>query len=151
MQSFPEPHTVLIFNGVRLLFEIRTCLCIFPFCSDKFFPAFGFGAKLPPDFQVGVSVNQRPSAHLSSLHVHHAGKCWIISDWLVFWTVLLFVLQAAHHEFALNFNPTNPHCQGTVDEMHDDTFSSQLNYIKIIVFVFLRNREAICVVHIKKK
>lgn len=38
--------------------------------TDKFFPAFGFGAKLPPDF------------------------------------------QAAHHEFALNFNPTNPHCQG---------------------------------------
>uniref|UniRef100_UPI003AAA287D copine-1 n=1 Tax=Centroberyx gerrardi TaxID=166262 RepID=UPI003AAA287D len=38
--------------------------------TDKFFPAFGFGAKLPPDF------------------------------------------QAAHHEFALNFNPSNPNCQG---------------------------------------
>ncbi|XP_068170435.1 copine-1 [Antennarius striatus] len=38
--------------------------------TDKFFPAFGFGAKLPPDY------------------------------------------QAANHEFALNFNPTNPHCQG---------------------------------------
>ncbi|XP_061582968.1 copine-1 isoform X2 [Cololabis saira] len=38
--------------------------------TDKFFPAFGFGAKLPPDY------------------------------------------QAAHHEFALNFNPANPHCQG---------------------------------------
>lgn len=38
--------------------------------SDKLFPAFGFGAKLPPDF------------------------------------------QAAHHDFALNFNPTNPYCQG---------------------------------------
>lgn len=38
--------------------------------SDKLFPAFGFGAKLPPDFQV------------------------------------------AHHDFALNFNPTNPFCQG---------------------------------------
>uniref|UniRef100_A0A667YGN8 Copine-3 n=1 Tax=Myripristis murdjan TaxID=586833 RepID=A0A667YGN8_9TELE len=38
--------------------------------TDKFFPAFGFGAKLPPDYQV------------------------------------------AHHEFALNFNPSNPHCQG---------------------------------------
>ncbi|XP_023209222.1 copine-3 [Xiphophorus maculatus] len=38
--------------------------------TDKLFPAFGFGAKLPPDF------------------------------------------QAAHHEFALNFNPTNPYCQG---------------------------------------
>ncbi|KAM6928064.1 copine-1 isoform 2-T3 [Xenentodon cancila] len=38
--------------------------------TDKLFPAFGFGAKLPPDF------------------------------------------QAANHEFALNFNPANPHCQG---------------------------------------
>uniref|UniRef100_A0A3Q3GVH5 Copine-3 n=1 Tax=Labrus bergylta TaxID=56723 RepID=A0A3Q3GVH5_9LABR len=38
--------------------------------TDKLFPAFGFGAKLPPDF------------------------------------------KAANHEFALNFNPTNPYCQG---------------------------------------
>ncbi|KAJ3603299.1 hypothetical protein NHX12_031041 [Muraenolepis orangiensis] len=38
--------------------------------TDKFFPAFGFGAKLPPDY------------------------------------------QAANHEFALNFNPANPFCQG---------------------------------------
>ncbi|XP_059185178.1 copine-1 isoform X2 [Centropristis striata] len=38
--------------------------------TDKLFPAFGFGAKLPPDF------------------------------------------QAAHHQFALNFNPSNPYCQG---------------------------------------
>ncbi|KAM6979613.1 copine-1 [Aplochiton taeniatus] len=37
--------------------------------SDKLFPAFGFGAKLPPDFQVS-------------------------------------------HEFALNFNPSSPYCQG---------------------------------------
>uniref|UniRef100_A0A3B5QEN1 Copine-3 n=1 Tax=Xiphophorus maculatus TaxID=8083 RepID=A0A3B5QEN1_XIPMA len=43
--------------------------------TDKLFPAFGFGAKLPPDF------------------------------------------QAAHHEFALNFNPTNPYCQGKVTQM----------------------------------
>uniref|UniRef100_A0A8C3ARP3 Copine-3 n=1 Tax=Cyclopterus lumpus TaxID=8103 RepID=A0A8C3ARP3_CYCLU len=38
--------------------------------TDKLFPAFGFGAKLPPDY------------------------------------------QAANHEFALNFNPTNPYCKG---------------------------------------
>uniref|UniRef100_A0A803SMC9 Copine-3 n=1 Tax=Anolis carolinensis TaxID=28377 RepID=A0A803SMC9_ANOCA len=37
--------------------------------SDKLFPAFGFGAQVPPDWQVS-------------------------------------------HEFALNFNPTNPYCQG---------------------------------------
>lgn len=37
--------------------------------SDKLFPAFGFGAKLPPDFNV-------------------------------------------YHDFALNFNPSNPVCQG---------------------------------------
>ncbi|XP_024118399.1 copine-3-like [Oryzias melastigma] len=24
----------------------------------------------------------------------------------------MLILQAAHHEFALNFNPTNPYCQG---------------------------------------
>ncbi|XP_037666816.1 RNA-binding protein 12 isoform X2 [Choloepus didactylus] len=43
--------------------------------SDKLFPAFGFGAQVPPDWQVS-------------------------------------------HEFALNFNPTNPYCtgiQGIVD------------------------------------
>uniref|UniRef100_A0A3Q3KMD3 Copine-3 n=1 Tax=Mastacembelus armatus TaxID=205130 RepID=A0A3Q3KMD3_9TELE len=38
--------------------------------SDKLFPAFGFGAKLPPEY------------------------------------------KAAHHEFALNFNPSNPYCKG---------------------------------------
>ncbi|KAJ4940714.1 hypothetical protein JOQ06_027009 [Pogonophryne albipinna] len=38
--------------------------------TDKLFPAFGFGAKLPPDY------------------------------------------QSANHEFALNFNPANPFCQG---------------------------------------
>ncbi|KAM6458199.1 copine-1 isoform 2-T6 [Liasis olivaceus] len=37
--------------------------------TDKLFPAFGFGAQVPPDWQVS-------------------------------------------HEFALNFNPTNPYCQG---------------------------------------
>ncbi|EDO39500.1 predicted protein [Nematostella vectensis] len=37
--------------------------------SDKLFPAFGFGAKIPPNFQVS-------------------------------------------HEFALNFNPSNPYCEG---------------------------------------
>ncbi|XP_046859576.1 copine-3-like [Xenia sp. Carnegie-2017] len=37
--------------------------------SDKLFPAFGFGAKLPPEMQVS-------------------------------------------HQFALNFNPSNPYCQG---------------------------------------
>ncbi|XP_034061514.1 copine-1 [Gymnodraco acuticeps] len=38
--------------------------------TDKLFPAFGFGAKLPPDY------------------------------------------KTANHEFALNFNPANPFCQG---------------------------------------
>lgn len=30
---------------------------------------------------------------------------------------MLLVSQAAHHEFALNFNPTNPYCQGKVTQM----------------------------------
>ncbi|XP_042365494.1 copine-1 isoform X2 [Plectropomus leopardus] len=38
--------------------------------TDKLFPAFGFGAKLPPDY------------------------------------------KTVNHEFALNFNPTSPYCQG---------------------------------------
>ncbi|CAN9511982.1 unnamed protein product [Ophioblennius macclurei] len=38
--------------------------------ADKLFPAFGFGAKLPPDY------------------------------------------KEANHEFALNFNPSSPYCQG---------------------------------------
>ena len=38
-------------------------------CSDKMFPALGFGAKIPPNMTVS-------------------------------------------HEFALNFNPTNPFCAG---------------------------------------
>lgn len=35
-------------------------------------------------------------------------------DGQVYWTVVLWLLQAANHEFALNFNPANPNCQGTV-------------------------------------
>lgn len=31
---------------------------------------------------------------------------------LVIFIALLLIFQAAHHEFALNFNPANPYCQG---------------------------------------
>ncbi|CAF91569.1 unnamed protein product [Tetraodon nigroviridis] len=48
--------------------------------TDKLFPAFGFGAKLPRDYQMFIE--------------------------------LFLIFQAAHHEFALNFNPANPYCQG---------------------------------------
>ena len=44
-------------------------LQLFFHCSDKMFPALGFGAKIPPNMTVS-------------------------------------------HEFALNFNPTNPFCAG---------------------------------------
>lgn len=33
---------------IEFLFHVHLCLCF----SDKLFPAFGFGAKLPPDYQV---------------------------------------------------------------------------------------------------
>lgn len=33
---------------------------------------------------------------------------------------LLLLLQAAHHEFALNFNPANPYCQGEAPPENDN-------------------------------
>uniref|UniRef100_A0A8C0FNN3 Copine-3 n=1 Tax=Bubo bubo TaxID=30461 RepID=A0A8C0FNN3_BUBBB len=51
--------------------------------TDKLFPAFGFGAQVPPSWQVGPS--QR-------------------------WAVALSM--SVSHEFALNCNPSNPYCHG---------------------------------------
>ena len=50
----------------------RSTLFSFPFFSDKYFPALGFGARIPPEMHVS-------------------------------------------HEFPLNFNATNPYCNGKPD------------------------------------
>ncbi|KAI3355081.1 hypothetical protein L3Q82_017956 [Scortum barcoo] len=50
--------------------------------SDKMFPAFGFGAQIPPAWQVGLTFT-----------------CETTND-------------EVSHEFPLNFNPSNPFCAG---------------------------------------
>uniref|UniRef100_A0A8C3AMY1 Copine-3 n=1 Tax=Cyclopterus lumpus TaxID=8103 RepID=A0A8C3AMY1_CYCLU len=51
--------------------------------SDKMFPAFGFGALIPPSWQVGVCVSQN-----------------------------IRLCSQVCHEFPINFNPSNPFCAG---------------------------------------
>eukprot|EP00075_Anas_platyrhynchos_P016778 XP_027306031.1 copine-3 [Anas platyrhynchos] len=60
-----------IMGGCQLNFTESTCFIFLKICffRDKMFPAFGFGAQIPPSFQVS-------------------------------------------HEFPLNFNPSNPFCNG---------------------------------------
>uniref|UniRef100_A0A8C6ZSW9 Copine-3 n=1 Tax=Nothoprocta perdicaria TaxID=30464 RepID=A0A8C6ZSW9_NOTPE len=50
--------------------------------TDKMFPAFGFGAQIPPSFQVMEYFN------------------------------VLLQEEIVSHEFPLNFNPSNPFCSG---------------------------------------
>uniref|UniRef100_A0A670IMZ7 Copine-3 n=1 Tax=Podarcis muralis TaxID=64176 RepID=A0A670IMZ7_PODMU len=58
-------------NGINEYLTAIWCVgnVVQDYDTDKLFPAFGFGAQVPPDWKVS-------------------------------------------HEFALNFNPTNPYCQG---------------------------------------
>ncbi|XP_015671048.1 copine-1 isoform X1 [Protobothrops mucrosquamatus] len=58
-------------NGINEYLSAIWCVggVVQDYDTDKLFPAFGFGAQVPPDWQVS-------------------------------------------HEFALNFNPANPYCQG---------------------------------------
>lgn len=83
-------------------------LLLLPLVSDKLFPAFGFGAKLPPDYQ--VSALTCPVGLSTALQLCSAGNVALFQ--------LRLILQAAHHEFALNFNPANPYCQGKAFPSH---------------------------------
>uniref|UniRef100_A0A8C4H2Y4 Copine-3 n=1 Tax=Dicentrarchus labrax TaxID=13489 RepID=A0A8C4H2Y4_DICLA len=61
--------------------------------SDKMFPAFGFGAQIPPTWQVGFVFKCKTTNPCKKRE-------------------LLFV----SHEFPLNFNPANPFCvEGVVE------------------------------------
>lgn len=59
------------------------------------FPAFGFGAQIPPSWQ----VNEMTSAVVTVT----------ISQKPQFTIVVFFQVS---HEFPLNFNPTSPFCAG---------------------------------------
>ena len=71
------------FNLKLLTFYKKRTICN---CSDKLFPALGFGAKIPPNHEVS-------------------------------------------HEFALNFQPTNPYCAGRKHHCREDrvVFIKSLN------------------------
>uniref|UniRef100_A0A8B9KIY6 Copine-2 n=1 Tax=Astyanax mexicanus TaxID=7994 RepID=A0A8B9KIY6_ASTMX len=56
--------------------------------SDKMFPALGFGAQLPPDWKVRNCV------------------------WLYVCCLHSLLIPQVSHEFAINFDPTNPFCAG---------------------------------------
>ncbi len=62
--------------------------------SDKMFPAFGFGAQIPPSWQ----VNEMTSAVVTVTNSRSL-------------SLLLLFFQVSH-EFPLNFNPTSPFCAG---------------------------------------
>ncbi|NWY20674.1 CPNE1 protein, partial [Aphelocoma coerulescens] len=63
--------------------------------TDKLFPAFGFGAQVPPSWQVGPS------------------QCWALALLCLHsLTVCNVPFPKVSHEFALNFNASNPYCQG---------------------------------------
>ncbi|XP_067402963.1 copine-1 isoform X2 [Emydura macquarii macquarii] len=64
--------------------------------TDKLFPAFGFGAQVPPNWQVGFSEFRH----------HPLCVCQCLTKWCK------CSLSQVSHEFALNFNPNNPYCQG---------------------------------------
>lgn len=61
-------------------------------CSrDKLFPAFGFGAKLPPDYQVSSGTNQ--SQHHSTLCFHSQLRHFLSSNQskdCFYWTTVFF-------------------------------------------------------------
>uniref|UniRef100_A0A7N6C509 Copine-2 n=1 Tax=Anabas testudineus TaxID=64144 RepID=A0A7N6C509_ANATE len=62
--------------------------------TDKMFPALGFGAQLPPDWKVCMCL-----------------LLFIVCRLLLLYR-LCFLSHQVSHEFAINFNPTNPFCSG---------------------------------------
>lgn len=71
-----------------------------PLSSDKRFPAFGFGARIPPNFEVGwVQETGRWQGRQKLLHC------------------LASLLQVSH-DFAINFDPENPECEGKLGKLH---------------------------------
>uniref|UniRef100_A0A8C0K183 Copine-2 n=1 Tax=Canis lupus dingo TaxID=286419 RepID=A0A8C0K183_CANLU len=67
--------------------------------SDKMFPALGFGAQLPPDWKVS-GVGFFPFGQDGICVLYEGYQPSIFSTFQV------------SHEFAINFNPTNPFCSG---------------------------------------
>lgn len=69
--------------------------------SDKRFPAFGFGARIPPNFEVGweqregrkLQVQEKEQGDRKTSRPHPQP------------------LQVSH-DFAINFDPENPECEG---------------------------------------
>lgn len=59
------------------------------------FPAFGFGAQIPPQWQVRGNPNLKICLLQKQNQPHQP----------------LFPLQVSH-EFPMNFNPSNPYCNG---------------------------------------
>ncbi|MEJ1280308.1 copine VII [Cricetulus griseus] len=64
--------------------------------SDKRFPAFGFGARIPPNFEVGW--------------VQETGRRWQGARKKVSLHCLTSLSQVSH-DFAINFDPENPECE----------------------------------------
>lgn len=79
---------------------LQLCLLL---CSDKRFPAFGFGARIPPNFEVGW--------------VQETGRRWQGARKKVSLHCLTSLSQVSH-DFAINFDPENPECEGKRGESH---------------------------------
>ncbi|XP_075778033.1 copine-4 isoform X2 [Pelodiscus sinensis] len=71
--------------------------------SDKMFPAFGFGARIPPEFKSCILV------HAASRNSHWPGT--VICSQQELWSFIPAEAQVSH-DFAINFNEDNPECAG---------------------------------------
>lgn len=87
-----------------------TKVCLL-FSSDKMFPAFGFGAQIPPSWQVKLTLKHDTTNILkTSDSVVLSDKNELVHGHLTLETD--DILLQVSHEFPLNFNPSNPFCAG---------------------------------------
>lgn len=73
-----------------------------PLSSDKRFPAFGFGARIPPNFEVGWAQET------GRWQGRQKGDALPLP--------CLSLLQVSH-DFAINFDPENPECEGKLGKL----------------------------------
>lgn len=84
-------------TGRKALPSEPTVVFLLP--SDKRFPAFGFGARIPPNFEVGCMQEE-------------GRRWWESQTGMKDPLTALFLPSQVSHDFAINFDPENPECEG---------------------------------------
>lgn len=97
----------------------KYCVMLFSLlCSDKMFPAFGFGAQVPPTWQVRLELKCEITIAWKTLRLslHGVWIQWEIKPCRVYTGHIIangiVWSEQVSHEFPLNFNPANPFCAG---------------------------------------